>query len=120
VLAYLTQPGGPILDSSWFASLFRGFEQRRDDAVAKLGERIGRIRNTCTAELLDAEPPITALLRTSIEKLCTQATARLAAQAEDRIADEEALVAHERAELAPLSALREELEGSGGAGARAG
>jgi hypothetical protein len=118
VLAYLTQSGGPILDSSWFASLFRGFEQRRDDAVAKLGERIGRIRNTCTAELLDAEPPITALLRTSIEKLCTQATARLAAEAEARLAEEEARIARERTELAPISALRVELEGgSGGRGA---
>ena len=114
---YLSQSAAaPILEAGWFASLFRTFEQRRDEAVARLGERFGRIRNTCAAELLDAEPPITALLRSSIEKLCHQATERLAVQAEERIAGEQAAVEEERAELAPLMALRQELEGGGGSG----
>jgi hypothetical protein len=113
VLAYLTRPGyPPIIEANWFSSLFRGFEQRRDEAFAQLGQRLEHLRTTCTAEILDAEPPITATLRASIEKLCGDAAARLAAKAEKLIQDEQEAVAREQNELAPVFALREELEWS--------
>ncbi len=113
VLDSLVRPGmTAILQPGLLASLFRPLNTLRSEANASLTERVAALQAACTDEVLEAEPAITAHLRTSMERLCRDAVTRLASAADVHLSAERADIEREKAALAPIVALRKEVEAS--------
>jgi len=94
-------------DTGWFAGLFRSFENRRSEVRAKAVERLQRLQEVAAAELMDAEPKFHAAVR---EALIAQLAAALEVQTryvDQALATERERIAEERAELAPVVAIRD-------------
>jgi hypothetical protein len=90
----------------WLTGLFRSFDSRRADVREKAHARIEHLREVATAELLETEPRIHAVVMAVLATQIANAVARQASWLERALAAEHELVARERAVLAPLANVR--------------
>ncbi len=110
ILPSLTATSATKLDDTgFFAGLFRSFETRRTEVRAKAAERLQRLQEVAGAELMDAEPTFHAAVREALVGLLNVAITSQSRYLEIALAKERETVAAERAELAPLVAIRDQV-----------
>jgi hypothetical protein len=107
LLGSLVNPSTFTLGGNWLAGLFRSFDARKTDVVDKVKARIERIREVAAAELLDAEPKLTASVMQSLAAQLDTAIEIQQAWLQQAMADEQAAIAKERDTLAPLIKTRD-------------
>ena len=94
-------------ETGFFAGLFRSFQTKRTEVRAKAAERLERIQEMASIELMEAEPTFHLAVR---EALVNQLAAALQLQRtalETALANEHAAIAAEQEQLAPLIAVRD-------------
>jgi hypothetical protein len=114
LLPSLVEPSTFTLGGNWLAGLFRSFDARKADVHAKVQARIERIREIAAAELLDAEPTLTASVMSSLAGQLDKAIELQQSWLQQAIVDEEAAINSDREALAPLIKVRDTLMTLGG------
>jgi hypothetical protein len=109
LLPSLVTPNTFTLGGNWFAGLFRSLDARKTDVLQKVQARIDRIREMAAAELLDAEPKLTASVMQSLGAQLDTAIELQEAWHHQAMRDEEAAIDKERELLAPLAKSRDAL-----------
>jgi len=108
ILPALTNASAAKLDDTgWFAGLFRSFETRRTEVRTKAIERLGRLTEVASAELMDAEPKFHAAVREALVGQLAGAIATQTRYVEQALVKERERIAAEKAELAPVIAVRD-------------
>jgi hypothetical protein len=95
--------------AGWLGGLFRSFETRRADVMAKAQARMDHLREVANAEILDAEPVLHALIDRTLNAFMLTAIARQVGWLESALAFEREAVASDGVALAPLSIARDRL-----------
>jgi hypothetical protein len=90
------------LSGQWLGGLFRSFDTRRSAVREKAHAQIEQIRELATAELLDVEPRLHAAIEQALAPQLVAACERQAAALASSIAAEQAAIAAERLQLAPV------------------
>jgi hypothetical protein len=114
LLPSLVNPSTFTLGGNWLAGLFRSFDARKTDVRDKVQARIERIREVAAAELLDAEPTLTASVMQSLAAQLDTAIELQQAWHQQAMADEEAAIAKDREALLPLVQSRDAVIRAGG------
>jgi len=91
---------------SWLAGLFRSFDARRSEALAKMRQGAAALRELALAELLDVEPALHSMLTGALSSELAHAIDHQVAWLDATVAREQAAVAREREALEPLRQLR--------------
>jgi hypothetical protein len=99
---------------SWLAGLFRSFDAQRAKVRERVHERIERLREMADSELLDAEPRLNEVIRTTLAGLLATAIGQQSEQVEAALKTEYAAVTRERAAMAPLVAVAESVRAETG------
>jgi hypothetical protein len=107
LLPSLVEPSTFTLGGNWLAGLFRSFDARKTDVRDKVQARIERIREFAAAELLDAEPALTAAVMHSLSAQLDTAIELQEAWHQQAMLDEQAAIAKDRDALAPLIKCRD-------------
>jgi len=95
--------------AGWLTGLFRSFDSRRSDVLAKATARMAHLREVASAELLDAEPKLHAAIEAALQGQLLAAIARQVTWLETALAEQREAVAQEGARLAPLARMRDRL-----------
>ncbi len=107
ILPSLNAPTSKLDDKGFFASLFRSFENKRTEVRAKAGERLQRLHEVAVAELMDAEPKFHAAVREALINLLAGAIGIQTRYLDQALTRERNAIKNERADLAPLVAVRD-------------
>jgi hypothetical protein len=114
ILRLFAEAPGPNLDGAAggrLAKLFKSFDARRSDVLARVRTRLGELRELASAEVLDAEPRVYAGLHAAIEAQLTAALDRHVAWLADQLARTHADIARERETLIPMLRARDAAHG---------
>jgi hypothetical protein len=90
------------LSGQWLGGLFRSFDTRRSAVREKAHAQIEQFRELATAELLDVEPRLHAAIEQALAPELVAACERQAAALASALAAEQAQIAAERLQLAPV------------------
>jgi hypothetical protein len=93
--------------TSWLGALFRSFDTRRAEVLARLTARIDKIREVVRAEMLDAEPRLYAVLADAARDALGGAITAQRAWLEAALAREQEQIERDRLALGPLLAARD-------------
>ncbi len=102
--AKLEKPG-------WFAGLFRSFETRKTTIREKVHDRLERMRELASSELLDAEPQLNQAIGTALASLLDAAIAKQQAWLDQAFEAERVAIAQERRPIVPLIEVRDAVRG---------
>jgi hypothetical protein len=109
MLPSLTHPSGTNFAGDlsgagqWLTGLFRSIDARRAELRAKVEQRTGHIREVAEAELRDAEPRLSAVLREVVARELSAAVERRVSWLARELAIEQLAVDSDRAALRPLA-----------------
>jgi uncharacterized protein (UPF0335 family) len=111
ILPSLTNPSTAKLSGAagWLTGLFRSFETRRADVLQKAQARMAHLGEVASAEILDAEPKLHAVIEKTLYTMLVEACERQTAWLEQAMIVERETVAREGQVLAPLARMRDRL-----------
>ena len=95
--------------AGWLTGMFRSFETRRADVLQKAQARMAHLGEVASAEILDAEPKLHAVIEKTLYEMMLDAINRQVAWLEQAMVVERETVAREGAALAPLARMRDRL-----------
>ena len=90
------------LSGQWLGGLFQSFDTRRTEVREKAHAQVEKLRELATSELLDVEPRLHAAIEQALAPQLVAACERQATAFADALAAERAVIAEERARLAPV------------------
>jgi hypothetical protein len=96
--------------ADWLTGLFRSFEARRAEVQDRARARMAHLREVASAEILDVEPKLHAVIQRTLHAFSIAAIARQAGWLESALAFEREAVASESVQLAPLARARDRLK----------
>lgn len=96
--------------SGFLGGLFKSFESRRTDVLAKAEQRIATLREVAGAELLGIEPRLREIIEQQLHQQLHAAIQRQIAWLDKALAAEREAVAADGARLAPLARQRDKLK----------
>jgi hypothetical protein len=110
ILRSLTHPKiAKLDDTGFFAGLFRKFESRRTEVRGKAADRLQAVIEVAAAELMDAEPKFHAAVREALVGMLAVAIDTQSKALEASLVAEREAIARERAVLAPLVQVRDQV-----------
>ncbi len=94
-------------ETGFFAGLFRSFETKRTEVRAKAAERLERIQEMASIELMEAEPKFHLAIREALVNQLATALQLQHTALETALATERVAIAAEQEQLGPLIAVRD-------------